>query len=53
MAFSLIGIDLRDINTNKNNTIIYGKRKKELIKILMEKSKQEGKPIDWASIVLC
>ena len=28
-------------------------RKKELIKILMEKPKQEGKPIDWASIVLC
>lgn len=28
-------------------------RKKELIKTLMEKSKQEGKPIDWASIVLC
>ena len=28
-------------------------RKKELIKALMEKSKQEGKPIDWASIVLC
>ena len=53
MAFSLIGIDLRDINTNKNNTIIYGKRQKELIKTVMEKSKQEGKPIDWASIVLC
>ena len=28
-------------------------RKKELIKTLMEKAKQEGKPIDWASIVLC
>lgn len=28
-------------------------RKKELIKALMKKSKQEGKPIDWASIVLC
>ena len=31
MAFSLIGIDLRDINTNKNNTIIYGKRQKERV----------------------
>lgn len=28
-------------------------RKKELIKALIEKSKQEGKAIDWASIVLC
>ena len=28
-------------------------RKKELIKALMDKAKQEGKAIDWASIVLC
>ena len=25
MAFFLIGIDFREINTNKNETIIYGK----------------------------
>ena len=25
MGFSLIGIDFREINTNKNETIIYGK----------------------------
>ena len=31
MAFFLIGVDLRDINTNKNNTIIYGKRQKERV----------------------
>ena len=27
--------------------------KREQIKALMEKMKQEGKPIDWATIVLC
>jgi hypothetical protein len=27
--------------------------KREQIKALMEKMKQEGKPIDWAAIVLC
>lgn len=27
--------------------------KKEQIKTLMEKAKQEGKTIDWATIVLC
>ena len=28
-------------------------KKKEKIKALIEKMKQEGKPIDWATIVLC
>lgn len=28
-------------------------RKKEQVKALMEKAKQEGKTIDWATIVLC
>ena len=27
--------------------------KREQIKALMEKMKKEGKPIDWATIVLC
>ena len=27
--------------------------KREQIKALMEKMKQEGTPIDWATIVLC
>jgi len=27
--------------------------KREQIKALMEKMKQEGKPIDWATAVLC
>ncbi len=27
--------------------------KREQIKALTEKMKQEGKPIDWATIVLC
>ena len=27
--------------------------KREQIKALIEKMKQEGKPIDWATIVLC
>ena len=27
--------------------------KREQIKALMEKMKQDGKPIDWATIVLC
>lgn len=27
--------------------------KREQIKALAEKMKQEGKPIDWATIVLC
>ena len=27
--------------------------KREQIKALMERMKQEGKPIDWATIVLC
>ena len=29
------------------------KKKKNQIKALIEKMKQEGKPIDWATIVLC
>lgn len=28
-------------------------KKKDQIKALIEKMKQEGKPIDWATIVLC
>ena len=28
-------------------------KKKEQIKALIEKMKQEGKPIDWATVVLC
>lgn len=28
-------------------------KKKERIKALIEKMTQEGKPIDWATIVLC
>jgi hypothetical protein len=28
-------------------------KKKDQIKALMERMKQEGKPIDWATIVLC
>ena len=28
-------------------------KKKEQIKALIEKMKQEGKPIDWATAVLC
>jgi hypothetical protein len=28
-------------------------QKKEQIKALIEKMKQEGKPIDWATAVLC
>ena len=28
-------------------------KKKEQIKALIEKMKHEGKPIDWATIVLC
>ena len=28
-------------------------KKKEQIKALMKKMKQEGKPIDWATVVLC
>jgi hypothetical protein len=28
-------------------------KKKEQIKALIEKMKQEGKPIDWTAIVLC
>ena len=27
--------------------------KREQIKALIEKMKQEGKPIDWATVVLC
>lgn len=28
-------------------------KKKEQIKALVEKMKQEGKPVDWATVVLC
>jgi hypothetical protein len=28
-------------------------KKKEQIKTLIEKMKQEGKPIDWVIVVLC
>lgn len=28
-------------------------KKKDQIKALIEKMKQEGEPIDWATIVLC
>jgi hypothetical protein len=28
-------------------------KKKEQLKALIEKMKQEGKPIDWATAVLC
>lgn len=28
-------------------------KKKELVKALAEKAKQDGKPIDWATAVLC
>ena len=28
-------------------------KKKEQIKALIEKMKQDGKPIDWATVVLC
>jgi hypothetical protein len=28
-------------------------KKKEQIRALIEKMKQEGKPIDWATAVLC
>ena len=28
-------------------------KKKDQIKVLIEKMKQEGKPIDWATKVLC
>ena len=28
-------------------------KKKEQIKALVERMKREGKPIDWAAIVLC
>ena len=28
-------------------------KKKEQIKALIERMKQEGKPIDWATVVLC
>ena len=28
-------------------------KKKDQIKVMIEKMKQEGKPIDWATIVLC
>jgi hypothetical protein len=28
-------------------------KKKEEIKALVERMKREGKPIDWATIVLC
>ena len=44
--------------TNHLPTILYTMdsvtdKKKDQIKALIEKMKQEGKPIDWATIVLC
>ena len=40
----ILGVMIMDSVTDK---------KKDQIKALIEKMKQEGKPIDWATIVLC
>ena len=28
-------------------------KKKEQLKVLMEEAEKEGRPIDWATVVLC